>query len=117
MATNYLTGQEYKGQNAIALNILSSGYPTNEWVTYKQAQELAGTVIKGQKGVKLLKVIDEEDTGKVSVRGFVVFNIAQCENIDSDLRLTPEQYEIYKVLKREESLLTRKQKAKTAQLV
>lgn len=115
MQKNYFTGQEYKGNNAGTL--AAAGYTSTEWLTYLQVKECGGTVIKGSKGIKLIKVVEEELTKKVlTVRGFVVFNSEQCENLDADLKLTPEQYEIYKVLKKE-SELTRKALAKTSKLI
>lgn len=114
MITNYLTGQAYKGQNSQLL--AAQGFTSGEWVTYLQAQEMGGNVKKGSRGVKIFKVI-EDDNGKISgARTYTVFNIEQCENLDSDLKLTAEQYEIYKVLKKE-SAMTRKALAKTSRLI
>ena len=114
MITNYLTGQQYKGNNEALL--AGQGFTSTEWLTFLQAKECGGSVRKGSTGVRILKVI-EDDNGKVSgARTYVVFNSEQCENLDADLKLTPEQYEIYKVLKKE-SELTRKAMAKTSRLI
>ena len=116
---NYLTGNEYNGENIIALTIksITDGFTATEWVTYIQAQEMGGSVIKGSKGVKISKVIEDKDTKEIKVRSFTVFNIEQCENLDADLKLTPAQYEIYQTLKKENSKLNRKQLAKISEMV
>jgi len=115
MATNYLTGQEYKGQNA--LHLAMAGFNSTEWLTYLQAKEMGGSVKKGSRGVKIIKVIDDKDNNKFGVRSYTVFNVEQCENLDADLKLTPDQYEVYKALKKDKSELTRKKLAKVAELI
>jgi antirestriction protein ArdC len=114
MNTNYLTGQAYKGQNDQVLT--AQGFAIGEWLTFLQVKDMGGNVIKGSKGVKIIKVIEDDNTKKIGVKTYTVFNVAQCENLDADLKLTPEQYEIYKVLKKETSM-TRKAIAKTSALV
>jgi antirestriction protein ArdC len=114
MQSNYLTGQEYKGQNALVLAM--SGFQSTEWLTFLQVKEVGGTVIKGSKGTQIIKVIEDKDTDKIGIKTYTVFNTEQCENLDADLKLTPEQYEIYKVLKKETEL-TRKAIAKTSKLL
>lgn len=118
MANNYLTGQEYKGANDATLTgaAFNAGYKSNEWLTYLQAQEMGGTVKKGSKGVRIIKVIEDKEKHDIGVRYYTVFNVEQCENLDSDLKLTAEQYEIYKVLKKEMAG-TRKAVAKTSALI
>jgi len=122
MAVNYFTGIDYSGNNNELLNIYAFEYPTAEYVTYLQAKELGGNVKKGEKGVQIIKVL-EDDGDTIGLRKYTVFNIAQCENIDSDLRLTAEQYEVYKALAKDKALkkdggnFTRKQLAKTSALI
>jgi len=117
MATNYLTGQEYSGKNNEILSMVGLSYPTSEWVTFLQAQELGGTVKKGEHGVKIIKIIEDKDKREIGLRSYTVFNIAQCDNLDADLKLTPDQYEVYKALKKDKSELTRKKLAKVAELI
>lgn len=114
---NYLTGREYTGENSLVLTLAGAGYESSEWLTYLQAQECGGSVKKGEKGVRIVKVLEDEDTKNKSVRFYTVFNSEQCENLDADLKLTPEQYEIYKTLKKDGTEMTRKQLAKTSSLL
>ena len=77
---------------------------------------VGGDVLKGEKGVKLTKIIFDKDDPKVIVgyKKFVVFNSEQCKNLDSDLKLNQEELEIYKTLRGDGSDLTRKALAKTS---
>ncbi|KJG12755.1 DNA primase, partial [Photobacterium iliopiscarium] len=59
------------------------------WLTYKQAAELGGNVIKGQKGTEIIfyktwekKNEQGEDEKIPMLRSFVVFNLDQIENIE-----------------------------------
>ena len=45
---NFRTGKPYRGVNVLLL--WASSYPSPFWLTFKQAQELGGTVRKGEKG-------------------------------------------------------------------
>lgn len=44
---NAVTGRQYNGINWL---LLGGDYEQNGWLTYKQAQELGGSVKKGEKG-------------------------------------------------------------------
>ena len=49
---NFRTGKPYRGVNVFLL--WSSPYNSPFWLTFKQAQELNGTVRKGQKGTQIV---------------------------------------------------------------
>jgi hypothetical protein len=49
---NFLTGKPYRGVNVLLL--WSSTYASPFWLTFKQAQELKGTVRKGEKGSQIV---------------------------------------------------------------
>lgn len=96
MPKNLESKKEYTGFNPILLNLtaLDSGYKSDYWVTYKQAQRLGGQVKKGEKSTqvifwKMLKTEDPE-TGKEKeipcLRYYSVFNTEQCEGLK-----TPEK--------------------------
>ncbi len=96
----------YKGVNVATLTAVMQemGYEHNEWVTYKQANELKGQVRKGEKGTEVIfwvvgYYIDgkwystaqaarkaghtPKDRDKTfSVRSYRVFNIGQCDSIE-----------------------------------
>lgn len=48
---NPLTGKQYQGGNSIHLR--NAGFDDPRWLTYKQAQEMGGQVLKGEKGVTI----------------------------------------------------------------
>ncbi|HTH42863.1 MAG TPA: zincin-like metallopeptidase domain-containing protein [Terracidiphilus sp.] len=85
--SNFVSKKSYRGINIWLL--MCSEYPSNQWLTYKQAQQIGAQVRKGEKGSQIVfwKFGDEkdEDTGKRSswamMRQYTVFNIAQCDGI------------------------------------
>jgi antirestriction protein ArdC len=92
---NLVTMREYRGINVWLL--LSSGFLSPYWLTYRQAQTVGGHVRMGEKGLPVVywkfgtrEVEDgDEVIEKPSVlcRQYTVFNIEQCEG----LRLQPAQ--------------------------
>jgi len=118
---NYLTTVGYTSANEARLEEvrITHGYESVEWLTFLQAKDCGGTVLKGEKGVKLTKIIFDKDDPKVVVgyKKFVVFNSEQCQNLDADLKLNEEELEIYKTLRGDGSDLTRKALAKTSKLL
>tara|TARA_R100000742_G_C4279682_1_gene105309 strand:- start:19970 stop:20908 length:939 start_codon:yes stop_codon:yes gene_type:complete len=104
---NRATKKRYNGVNIFLLNAYArhNEYPSNEWLSYKQAITLKGNVRKGEKGVSvvywniaykiddkwfpnlkaLLKAGYDEDGAKklFTLKEFKVFNIAQCDNISA----------------------------------
>lgn len=95
--TSLSSGKEYRGINVLILDAvaMSEGYEHNLWVTYKQAQSMSGSVLKGQKStpVVLWKPIERaDDDGNIEsfmmMRYYNVFNIAQ-----TDLEI-PAKYQV-----------------------
>jgi antirestriction protein ArdC len=86
---NAMTGRPYNGVNLLILG--SMPYANLGWLTYKQAGELGGNVRKGEKGTGVIfwkfDRVRDEQTGKDKVvpfaRMYVVFNVTQCDGIDS----------------------------------
>lgn len=88
---NRLTHRYYRGINLILLNMLP--YGTNEFVSFKQAKELGGTIKKGEKGhlVVFWKWIEPVQDKEVEIEQNLskypyiqyhwVWNIDQCEGI------------------------------------
>ena len=97
---NVVTGHEYRGINVWVL--MSSGYSSPHWLTFRQARELGGSVRKGETGLPVVywnfgtrEVQDGDDiTERRSVlcRYYTVFNVEQpgaCSSgTISSLRLT-----------------------------
>lgn len=88
---NFSTGKPYRGINVLLL--WSSDYSSPFWLTFKQAQELKGTVRKGEHGTPIVfyKQLPEhatkgENTGEDERVPFVlcrytVFNVEQCDGL------------------------------------
>jgi len=102
---NALTGRNYSGVNVLLLwgAVIANGYPTQSWLTFRQAQEAGGSVIKGERGQTVVyadRFIPEAEKAKAAASGedakavpflkrFTVFNIAQCEGLRPGLALDP----------------------------
>lgn len=88
MQRNLITKKKYRGINVFLL--LVQNYESPYWLTYKQAQELKGSVRKGEKGTLVIfwnwieKMDDEtEKPEKIPfIRYYTVFNLAQIEGIE-----------------------------------
>ena len=97
MPRNFVTKREYSGVNVILLWCAAreKGYHSNEWLTFKQAQEKGGTVRKGEKATtvvfyKRLDIKETADTGEqidkqiMMAREYHVFNVEQCDGLKLD---------------------------------
>lgn len=84
---NLVSKKPYRGVNVFLLHAMS--YESPYWLTFRQAQELGGSVRKGEKACpvvfwKQLEVEDEEtgETDKIPMlRFYHVFNVAQCDGL------------------------------------
>lgn len=89
--SNFLSRKSYRGINEVLL--MCSGYSSNQWLTYKQAQSIGAQVRKGERGSGIVfwKFSRDEDkeTGERSswamMRSYTVFNVDQCEGIPARL--------------------------------
>lgn len=93
LPVNFKTKAQYSGVNILLLwsETVEKGYSSPYWLTYKQAAELGGNVIKGQKGATIIyyklweKKNDEGEEEKEIIpilKTFTVFNLDQIENIE-----------------------------------
>ena len=78
---------------------MMGGYSVNRWVTFKQAQALGGTVMKGEKSTQIVyadRFVPKEERQKARETGddprsiaflktYNVFNVSQCEGLPIDL--------------------------------
>ncbi|WDF72262.1 ArdC family protein [Novosphingobium sp. KACC 22771] len=94
---NALTGRSYSGVNILLLwgSVIEGGYPSQGWLTFRQALEAGGNVRKGEKGVTVVYADrftpqaektraqeSGEDARSVPfLKRFTVFNVAQCEGL------------------------------------
>ena len=84
------SGREYHGINCFLLACL--GYADPRFVTFKQALDLGGNVRKGEKGCPVVywnffeSKTETDSKGNPKripfLKGFTVFNVAQCDNLD-----------------------------------
>ena len=94
MPTNAHSKRPYHGANVIQLwmNQTAFGYPTAEWVSFKQALEFGGSVRKGEHGVPIFFVssIEREEKNRQGedvtrripfLKAYTVFNVAQCDGL------------------------------------
>ena len=93
---NAVTNRPYSGCNVILLWFTHGrGWPTPQFVTFKQAQETGGSVRKGEHGtkvyfVKQLRITEGEGEAEAEhlvpmMREYTVFNVAQCEGLPASV--------------------------------
>lgn len=94
---NALTARRYSGVNVLLLwgAAIEGGYPSQCWLTFKQARQAGGSVRKGERGTMVVyadRFIPEAEKAKAQETGedaravpflkrFTVFNVAQCEGL------------------------------------
>ena len=113
-AINAVTGNRYRGGNAIRLFVsaLEQGYTDNRWLTFDQAKNHGWKVKKGAKGthIEFWKAVvqdveeinstaekKESETPKMQrpiVRNYVVFNAEQVEGIPLEASIVPDQEDV-----------------------
>jgi len=102
---NAVTGRNYSGVNVLILwgALFEHGYPSQDWLTFKQARAAGGCVLKGEKGVSIVyadRFTPETEKERARQTGqdarsvpflkrFTVFNRAQCDGLRSDLMPEP----------------------------
>lgn len=103
MPVNFKTNAPYNGINILLLWAAAreAGYTSNEWLTFKQAAELGGSVRRGEKGqlcvfFKMLEITDKEATGTDEEKKnipmaspFWLFNLDQIDGIEKPAEPAP----------------------------
>jgi antirestriction protein ArdC len=100
MPMNAVSSRRYTGVNVLILwgTMIERGYSSPFFLTFKQAQELGGSVMKGEKATVVYyadKFIPREERAKAEAEGreahsiyfmksFCVFNVEQCEGLPAD---------------------------------
>src|ERR1700683_4430108 len=101
MPKNAGTGRQYSGINVLILwgFVIEHGFPTQSWLTFRQALSLGGNVRKGEHGTTVVYadrfIPDDEmkrarETGEEAqdipfLKRFTVFNLATCEGLPEHL--------------------------------
>lgn len=96
-------GEKYQGINILSLwaSSMEQGFSSANWMTYRQAKELGGQVIKGQKGslvvyANTMNRTEENDKGEEIefhipyMKGYTVFNTEQIEGLPENFYDKPE---------------------------
>jgi antirestriction protein ArdC len=102
---NALTARPYSGVNLLILwgAVIAHDYPSQSWLTFKQARDAGGAVIKGEHGTTVVyadrftpeaekaRARESGDTAKAIpfLKRFTVFNVAQCEGLREGLASDP----------------------------
>lgn len=102
---NALTGRSYSGVNILILwgAVIAEAYPSQSWLTFRQAQAAGGCVRKGERGTGVVfadrfvprgeaeRAAREDDDVRAIpfLKRFTVFNVAQCEGLRPGLAADP----------------------------
>ena len=102
---NALTARNYSGVNVLILwgAVIEHGWPSQSWLTFRQAQEAGGCVRKGERGQTVVyadRFTPEAEKERASREGgdakavpflkrFTVFSVAQCEGLRGGLASDP----------------------------
>lgn len=97
MPKNGATGRQYSGINVLILwgAVIEHGFPSQSWLTFRQALSLGGNVRRGERGTTVVyadrfvpddakrraRETGEEAAAIPFLKRFTVFNAAQCENL------------------------------------
>lgn len=99
---NLVTKKQYRGINPFLLR--SMGYESPYWLTLKQANQLGGTIKKGEKSCpvvfwKQMHIADKETDEQRKIpllRLYNVFNSAQCEGLKNTPAMEADSFVITK---------------------
>ncbi|OAO04815.1 antirepressor [Sphingomonadales bacterium EhC05] len=101
---NAISGRHYSGINILILwgAVIDGGYPSQDWLTFRQALAAGGCVRKGEKGRTIFYAdrFTPDDDGQEQGGGdkprsipflkrFTVFNAAQCDGLPERLTAEP----------------------------
>lgn len=103
---NALSQRPYRGINTwlLQMRAVAAAYPSQRWLTYRQAQSVGAQVRRGEAGTaivfyQLREMADEKPDASTNtepqtkvvpfLRTFTVFNTAQIDNLPSDLIAAP----------------------------
>jgi antirestriction protein ArdC len=103
---NFQTGRPYRGVNVMLL--WAAEYSSPFWLTFKQAQELGGSVRKGERSTPIVfykqlspkedSSVDEKEADSSRPRFVLtyhnVFNTEQCDGLNVPTIETPERNEV-----------------------
>lgn len=88
---NLISRKPYRGINPFILGCM--GYAQRDWITFRQARELGGSVRKGEKACPVVfwnwTEKEDKETGKKTrvpfLKYYNVFNVEQCEGLEKEI--------------------------------
>ena len=102
---NALSARSYSGINVLLLwgAVIANGWPSQSWLTFRQALEAGGSVRKGERGTTVVyadrftpeaekvraEASGEEARAVPFLKRFTVFNVAQCDGLRGGLAADP----------------------------
>lgn len=101
---NAISGRQYSGINILILwgAVIDGGYPSQDWLTFRQALAAGGCVRRGEKGRTIFYADrftpdnDKQEQGEGDaprsipfLKRFTVFNAAQCDGLPEKLTAEP----------------------------
>ena len=101
---NAISGRHYSGINILILwgAVIDGGYPSQDWLTFRQALAVGGCVRKGEKGRTIFyadRFSPDDERQKEGegdkprtipfLKRFTVFNAAQCDGLPERLTAEP----------------------------
>ncbi|WP_192180376.1 ArdC family protein [Mesorhizobium amorphae] len=120
---NAATGRGYSGINILILwgAVIERAYPSQSWLTFRQALGLGGNVRKGERGTTIVHADrfvpkDEKERAKADgdepqavpfLKRFTVFNVAQCDNLPEHLHAAAEPLPRREIVPQAEALIRR----------
>lgn len=113
LPANALSGRAYSGINILLLwgAAIAAAYPTQGWLTFRQALDAGGNVRKGERGTIVVyadRFVPKEEAERAAREGdepgavpflkrFTVFNVAQCEGLRADAIAILQRRELLRV--------------------
>jgi len=121
LPVNAATGRAYSGINVLILwgAVIAADYPTQGWLTFRQALDAGGAVRKGEKGTGIVyadRFVPEAEKSRAAEQGgdakavpflkrFTVFNVAQCEGLPEAFSAAPPLVPVCQTLPRAEAVI------------
>jgi len=118
---NAVTGAPYSGVNILLLwgQVIAKGYPSQAWLTFKQALAAGGSVRKGEHGATVVfadRFTPEAEKTRAAETGedarsvpflkrYTVFNVAQCEGLRPGLAQDPAPLPARELIPHAEALI------------
>jgi len=118
---NAATGRTYSGINVLILwgAVIEAGFPTQQWLTFRQALALGGHVMKGESGTTVCyadRFTPRAELERVAREGgdpdiipflkrFTVFNAAQCEGLPEHVLIPAPQMPEREIVPQAEALI------------